>query len=526
MVNEARKPVLLVIRDGWGINEDPALQPYNAIVQAETPCSDELTKAWPTTRLAACGQDVGLPPGIMGNSEVGHQNIGAGRIVDQELVRIDKGFAGEGMLENPALKGAFGRVKETGGNLHLMGIVSDAGVHGMLEHLYSLLRLARTAGVERVFIHAITDGRDTPPTSGLGYIRQVETQCREIGLGEIASVCGRFWMMDRDKRWERVERGYNLLMGVEGEKAASAEAAVQHYYDHPMDQNRKGDEFVAPTWVVNAVGEPLATVSDGDAFIFYNYRGDRPREISYAFLRDDFDGFERKVRPDFFYATMTDYEKGLCPNVLFPKPPKMVNILGQVVADRGIPQFRSAETEKFPHVTFFFNDYREEPFPGEERGLVPSPKVSTYDQQPEMSAAGVTEVAEAAIRSGTFGLVVVNFANPDMVGHTGVLDAARQACEVTDACVATLLRAIDAMDGRAVITADHGNSDQMFVPETNSPHTAHTLNPVELVLYGRGLQNRSLRQEDTRLADIAPTLLELMELEIPDEMTGKSLLLS
>ena len=524
MGNETLKPVLLVIRDGWGINEDPALQPYNAIVQADTPCSDKLTSEWPTTRLAACGADVGLPEGIMGNSEVGHQNIGAGRIVDQELVRIDKGFAGDGMMENPALKAAFEKVKQSGGNLHLMGIVSDAGVHGMLDHLFALLRLSKAAGLNQVYIHAITDGRDTPPTSGLGYIEQVEAQCEAIGIGEIATVCGRFWMMDRDKRWERVELGYNMLMGVDAAKADNAKAAVQHYYDHPIDDNRKGDEFVSPTWIVDESGAPKATVSDGDAFIFYNYRGDRPREISYAFLYDDFDGFERKARQDFFYATMTEYEKGLCQNVLFPKPAKMANILGQVVADRGIPQFRSAETEKFPHVTFFFNDYREEPFDGEERGLVPSPKVPTYDQQPEMSAAGVTEKAETAVRSGKFGLIVVNFANPDMVGHTGVLEAAKQACEATDQGLATLLKAIDDMGGCALVTADHGNSDQMFVPDTGSPHTAHTLNPVELVLYGAGLHEKRLRQEDTRLADIAPTLLELMDIEVPEEMTGQSLL--
>ncbi len=462
----------------------------------------------------------------MGNSEVGHQNIGAGRIVDQELVRIDKGFAGGQLLENGVLQKAFSRAKDEGGCLHLMGLVSDAGVHAMLEHLYGLLELAKEAGVpnERVLIHAFTDGRDTPPFSGLGYIRQLEAKCAELGVGRIASVCGRFWVMDRDKRWERVEKAWNLLVGESAEKAGSAEAAIQHYYDHPLDDSRKGDEFVLPTWVVDDSGEPLGTISNGDAVLFFNFRGDRPREISYAFLHDDFDGFERKRRPEVFFATMTEYETGLCENVLFWKPPKMESILGGTLAELGIPQFRAAETEKFPHVTFFFNDYREAPFEREDREMVPSPKVPTYDLQPEMSAPGVTEAAERAILSGKYGLLVVNFANPDMVGHTGSMEAAVKACEATDAALQRLLDAIDVVEGRAVITADHGNSEQMYVPETGSAHTAHTLNRVELVVYGRGCRNLSLRQEDVRLGDIAPTLLQLMDLEVPRAMTGRSLL--
>ena len=521
-----RKPVLLVIRDGWGINADPKLAQWNAVKVARTPCSDRLSADWPRTTLAASGRDVGLPDGIMGNSEVGHQNIGAGRIVDQELVRIDKGFASGQLLENPTLQEAFSRARDGDGFLHLMGLVSDAGVHAMQEHLYGLLKLAKEAEVpgDRVLIHAFTDGRDTPPFSGLNYIRQLEAKCGELGVGRIASVCGRFWVMDRDKRWDRVEKAWNLLVGESAEKAGSAEAAIQHYYDHPLDDSRKGDEFVVPTWVVDEEGKPVGVISDGDAVLFFNFRGDRPREISYAFLRDSFDGFERKRRPAVFYATMTEYETGLCENVLFRKPPKMDSILGGYLAELGIPQFRSAETEKFPHVTFFFNDYREEPFEGEDREMVPSPKVPTYDLQPEMSAPGVTEAAEKAILSGKYGLLVVNFANPDMVGHTGSMEAAVKACEATDAALERLLAAIDRMGGRAVITADHGNSEQMFVPETESAHTAHTLNRVELVVYGKDCRDLELRQEDTRLGDIAPTLLQLMELEVPKAMTGRSLI--
>lgn len=525
MEDYGKPPVLLVIRDGWGINADASLDSWNAVKQAETPCADRLAAEWPTAPLAASGRDVGLPDGIMGNSEVGHQNIGAGRIVDQELVRIDKGLASPGMGERPELQAAFEQVK-AGGRLHFMGLVSDAGVHAMLEHLYALLELARQAGLppERVFIHAFTDGRDTPPHSGLGYIRAVEERCRELGMGRLASVCGRFWAMDRDKRWDRVERAWTMLRGLEAKRARSAEEAVQYYYDHPLDDSRKGDEFVVPTWVADEDGRPIGPIEDGDVVLFFNFRGDRPRELSYAFLRDDFDGFDRGKKPEVLYITMTEYETGLCEHVLFRKPPKMANILGAYVSELGIPQFRCAETEKFPHVTFFFNDYREEPFDGEEREMIPSPKVPTYDQQPEMSAEGVTEAAERAILGGRYGLLVVNFANPDMVGHTGSLEAAIKACAVTDRCVARLLEAIDRVEGRAIVTADHGNSDQMYDPNSGSPHTAHTLNPVEAVIYGRGCRELKLRQVDNRLGDIAPTLLDLMELPVPAEMTGRSLI--
>jgi 2,3-bisphosphoglycerate-independent phosphoglycerate mutase len=519
------KPVVLIIRDGWGENHDHSLDKWNAIRVANLPCSRSLSAKWPRTEIEACGLDVGLPKGIMGNSEVGHQNIGAGRIVDQEIVRIDKGFENNTVKDNPVVKAAFDREKR-GGAVHLFGLVSDAGVHAMLEHLYGLLTVAKDEGLKRVYVHCFTDGRDTPPTSGMGFVKQIHDKMKEIGVGEIASVSGRFWAMDRDNRWDRVQKAYDALTGRKIERTAkSAEEAVQFYYDNPLDNSRVGDEFIVPTVVVEKAGSPVALIKDGDSVIFFNFRGDRPREITHAFIDDDFKGFERGKKLDLYYATMTEYQKGLCPNIIFHKPAKMKNILGSYVADKGIPQFRCAETEKFAHVTFFFNDYREEPFPLEDRKLIPSPKeVATYDQKPEMSAYGVRDAAVAAILSRKYGLIVVNFANSDMVGHTGKLDAAVAAVQDVDSCLAEVLYAIDEVGGAAVITADHGNSDQMWVPETNAPHTSHTMNPVEVVVYGKGLEGRKMKSGG-RLADLAPTVLKLMGLAKPEEMTGESLLL-
>lgn len=519
------RPVVLVIRDGWGENHDSSLDKYNAVKLANTPVSDALSANWPRTELMACGLDVGLPEGVMGNSEVGHQNIGAGRIVDQEIVRIDKAIRTGSVNDNPIMQGAFTRVQQNGGALHLMGLVSDAGVHAMLEHLYGLIRLAKMAGLQKVFVHAFTDGRDTPPKSGMGYIKELEQQCAEIGLGQIASISGRFWAMDRDLRWERVQLAYDCLTGRKIERTAtSAEAAIQAYYDQPLDTSRVGDEFIVPTAIVDADNRPVGLVKDGDSVIFFNFRGDRPRELTRAFIDKTFDGFDRGSLLDLYYATMTNYQTGLCDKVIFQKPAKMKDILGTYVAAHGIAQFRTAETEKFPHVTFFFNDYREEPLPGEDRVLIPSPKeVATYDQKPEMSAFGIRDAACQAIRSGKYGLVVINFANADMVGHTGSQSAAIAACEAVDSCLKDVLEAADATGAAVVVTADHGNSDQMFVPETGSAHTAHTLNPVELVVYGKGCDQLKLAQGD-RLADIAPTLLQLMGLPQPEAMTGTALI--
>ncbi len=522
---DRRPPVVLIIRDGWGENHNSAHDAYNAVKLADTPCADRLTAGWPRTEIMACGLDVGLPEGVMGNSEVGHQNIGAGRIVDQEIVRINKGIAEGSIGESQTLRDAFQRASRPGAKLHLMGLVSDAGVHAMLDHLYGLVRLAAGAGLTEVYVHAFTDGRDTGPFSGKGFIEQAEAELARIGVGRIASVCGRYWSMDRDNRWDRVRRAYDCLTGRAIEaSAASAVEAVERYYADPESGSQKGDEFIPPTAVVDEAGRPLASIGDGDVVIFFNFRGDRPRELTRAFTEDNFEGFDRGAKPDLFYATMTEYQKGLCPNVIFHKPPKMKDILGGYVADLGIPQFRCAETEKFPHVTFFFNDYREEPFEGEDRALIPSPQeVATYDQKPEMSAIGVRDASLEAIRSGRYGLVVINFANADMVGHTGVLAAAIKACETVDACVADLLEAIDEAGGKALITADHGNSDQLVDPYTGGAHTAHTLNPVEVVLYGEGCRGLRLKP-DGRLGDIAPTLLRMMDLPQPASMTGDCLI--
>jgi 2,3-bisphosphoglycerate-independent phosphoglycerate mutase len=524
-----RTPVLLIIRDGWGKNPDASQDATNAVACAHKPCDDQLHARYPHTLIRASGLDVGLPEGVMGNSEVGHENIGAGRIVDQELVRLNKLFSDRKLVSNPVWRAVVERVKtRPGARLHLMGIVSDAGVHGMLEHLYGILRVAKDEGLRasQVFIHAFTDGRDTPPASGLGYVKQVDEQCRAIGIGAIASVCGRFWAMDRDNRWERVSRAYDMLTGRKADASApSAAAAIQAYYDRPLNDSQKGDEFVPPTWITGNNGKPLATIRDGDAVLFYNYRGDRPRELTKAFVIDGFDAFDRGPKLDLYYATMTEYESGLPVNVISPKPEPLKNILGRVVSDAGIGQFRCAETEKNPHVTFFFNNYRKEPFPGEVRACPPSPKVPTYDLQPEMSAGEVTRLAKEAILSGKYGLLVVNFANPDMVGHTGSLPATIKAVEATDRGVGELLAALERVNGRAVICADHGNAEQMWDPTVNGPHTAHTLNPVEVFVVGAGFTaGQTKMRAGGRLADIAPTILALMGLPKPAEMTGESLI--
>jgi 2,3-bisphosphoglycerate-independent phosphoglycerate mutase len=529
-MSTSSSPVLLVIRDGWGKNPHPEQNNKNAVSLANKPVDDMLHAKYPVASIAASGLDVGLPDGVMGNSEVGHENIGAGRIVDQELVRLNKLFSEKKLGSNATWKGIIDRVKTKNSRLHLMGIVSDAGVHGMLEHLYGILRQAKAEGLQQdeVFIHAFTDGRDTAPSSGVRYVKQVDDQCKKIGMGKIASVCGRFWSMDRDNRWERVVKAYDLLTGKKAEATApDAVRAVQNYYDHPFNESQKGDEFIVPTWIVDEEGKPLASIADGDAVLFYNYRGDRPREITKAFVMDDFKGFDRGKKLDLYYATMTEYEAGLPVHIVSPKPEKLEHILGEVVSSAGIKQFRCAETEKNPHVTFFFNNYKAEPFLGEDRACPSSPKVATYDLQPEMSASSVTDLAKAAILSGKYGLIVVNFANPDMVGHTGSLEATIKAVETTDHGVGELLKALSQVNGKAVICADHGNCEQMWDYENNAPHTSHTLNLVEVFVVGEGfIAGKTKMREGGRLADIAPTVLSLMGLSKPKEMTGECLFYS
>ena len=525
-MNGVRRPVILVIRDGWGENHDSSLDKYNAIKLANAPFCKSLSAKYPRTEISACGLAVGLPDGIMGNSEVGHQNIGAGRVVDQEIVRIDKGFKSGAILESPVLKKVF-QTMDKGGALHLFGLCSDAGVHSMLRHLYWLFEICGKKGYKKVYLHAFTDGRDTPSESGLGFIKQVEEKMAEYGTGCVASVIGRYWAMDRDKRWDRVEKAYDCLVGAGTVCAVSKpEDAFTNYYAHPAQDNMKGDEFIPPTWIEKD-GKPIGRVCDGDAVIFFNFRSDRPREMTAAFVEDNFEGFARKIHPKVFFATMTEYKEGLCPNILFPKPPKMVNILGSYISSLGLAQLRCAETEKYAHVTFFFNDGRDEPFPGEDRILIDSPRdVQTYDQKPEMSEPGVADAVAHAVEENKYALIVVNFANGDMVGHTGNLPAAIKAIEAVDRGVKEIAEAADKTGAAMVITADHGNSDQLFDPKSNSAHTRHTMNPVEVVIYGKGLEGLKLRQEGGNLGDIAPTILQLMGLKVPQEMTGKSLIVS
>ena len=533
---------MLIVRDGWGENPNPQHDAFNAVKLAKTPVAHRLMQTCPTTLIRTSGEDVGLPEGTMGNSEVGHQNIGAGRIVDQESVAITKACRA-GLATNSVLAPAIQRAASGPGRVHLMGICSDAGVHGQLSHLEALVKLCAQCGLppERVCVHLFTDGRDTGPFTGLGYVQQVEAMLRAAGTGRIASVIGRYWAMDRDNRWERVQRAYNCLTG-RGSSArfASAQLAVQAHYDTPANPKMAGDEFVPPCVVASDEGTAVRSrVTSGDTVIFYNYRGDRPREISAAFVFPDAEwaavkpspdsganGFDRGPRLNLTYITMTAYWEELAPHVqvAFPKPPKMKDILGATISGLGLTQFRCAETEKFPHVTFFFNDYRDEPFEGERREIIQSPKVATYDMQPEMSAAGVRDaVLRRLAAPDCEPLIVVNFANGDMVGHTGSLQAAIRACEVVDECVGEIADAALARGGSLIVTADHGNAEQMFDPATGSPHTAHTTYDVPLIVVGRTFAGRTLRTGG-RLGDIAPTLLDMMGLPKPAPMEGRSLL--
>ena len=524
-----KRPLVIIVRDGWGSNPYPEWNHANAVYLAKHPTDDRLMREYPHVLIHTSGFDVGLPEGTMGNSEVGHQNIGAGRIVDQESVRITKEIRDGHFFDNAELNAAVTNCLEKGSNLHLFGIVSDAGVHGLLEHLYGCLILCKRRGLTRVFLHAFTDGRDTPPNSGLGYIRQIEARMAEIGVGRIATVSGRFWAMDRDSRWPRVERAYRAIVFGDGPVFRSAEEAVAYYYAHPAEPGMSGDEFVTPSVISDDGRTPRATVKDRDSIIFYNYRGDRPRELTKAFVLPDFTGFDRGKKLGAYYVTMTAYEQGLPVHVAYPKPPKMTNILGGLISNKGMKQFRCAETEKYPHVTFFFNDYRDPPFPGEDRAIIPSPRtcpdgspLTTYDQKPEMSAYEVCDDVVKRIESNAYDLIVVNFANGDMVGHTGVLAAAIKAVETVDVCVGRIIDALQKVGGVAIVTADHGNCEQMIDPTTGGPHTAHTTYDVEMIVYDDRYKGSKLH-EDGRLADVAPTALKMMGLPQPIEMTGRAL---
>lgn len=533
MTSLRRRPVVLIVRDGWGRNPDPRWNDSNAIYLAETPVDARLSAEYPSVLIATSGEDVGLPDGVMGNSEVGHQNIGAGRIVDQEVMRITRAIRDESFFSNPVVNASIDHVKRSGGRLHILGLMSDGRVHSDLQHAVAMINLARRHALvgDRLAIHAITDGRDTSPRSGLKFVGQLEDKCKATGVGVIASVIGRFYAMDRDLRWERVRSAYDMLTKGSPRTATSSAQAIQYYYDHPTDSNRDGDEFIEATSIVPEGGSPI-TIASGDAVIFINYRGDRTREITKAFTYTDAEwndisggGFDRgKKIDDLYFATMTGYETGLPVHVIFEKQARMPNILGEVISANGLKQFRCAETEKYPHVTFFFNDYRDDPFEGESWGMAASPRdVSTYDQKPEMSASGITELVLDQLAKGENDVYIINFANGDMVGHTGVLEAAIRGVEKVDACVGQIVEATLAAGGSLVITADHGNCEQMIDPVTGGPHTAHTTYTVPLIVVDPDAKGKTLRTGG-RLADIAPTMLKLMGIEKPDEMTGESLL--
>lgn len=503
--------VLLCIMDGWGISKNHP--EFDATKLSHPVHVDKLEKEYPTISIHADGEYVGLPEGQMGNSEVGHLNLGAGRIVYQDLSRINRAIKDGSFFKNERFLKAINHAKENDSALHVFGLVSTGGVHSSLDHLLALIKMAAENGLKKVYVHAFLDGRDTPPQSACNYIQPVEDELKKYGLPPVATIIGRYYIMDRDNRWERVEKGYNALLFGEGEKAETACEGVKASY-----ARGDNDEFVLPT----VIGGEESRIHDNDAIIFFNYRPDRAREISKALNFSDFDGFERKkVLKNLCYITMTSYNEDFTFPVAFPKE-HLVNILGDVLEANGVKQFRTAETEKYAHVTFFFNGGIDEPQPHETRVLVPSPKVATYDMQPEMSAPEVCENVLKAIENPEYGFILVNFANPDMVGHTGVLEAAEKACKVVDECVGKIAEKCKENNVTMVLTADHGNAEVMVDEKTGKPQTAHTTNEVPLVIIN-GPKDIQLK-EDGALCNVAPTILQLMGIKKPDEMDCDSLI--
>ncbi|MBY0759369.1 MULTISPECIES: 2,3-bisphosphoglycerate-independent phosphoglycerate mutase [Sellimonas] len=509
-----KKPTVLMILDGYGLNDKAE---GNAVAEAKTPVMDKLMAECPFVKGNASGMAVGLPDGQMGNSEVGHLNMGAGRIVYQDLTKITKAIQDGDFFENDALLAACANVKEHDSALHMFGLVSDGGVHSHNTHIYGLLELAKRQGISKVYVHCFLDGRDTPPASGKDYVQELSDKMKEIGVGEVASVMGRYYAMDRDNRWDRVELAYKALVKGEGNTAASGVEAVQNSYD-----DGKTDEFVIPAVVVKD-GKPVATIKDNDSVIFFNFRPDRAREITRVFCADDFDGFDRGERIKTTYVCFTEYDVTIPNKLIAFHKTEITNTFGEFLAANNMTQARIAETEKYAHVTFFFNGGVEEPNKGEDRILVKSPKVATYDLKPEMSAYEVCDKLVEAIKSGKYDVIIINFANPDMVGHTGVEAAAIKAIEAVDECVGKTVDAIKEVDGQMFICADHGNAEQLIDEETGEPFTAHTTNQVPFIIVNAD-PSYGLR-ENGCLADIAPTLIEMMGMEQPKEMTGKSLLI-
>ncbi len=510
MTNRPR-PVVLTIMDGWGYSEEAE---NNAILAARTPNWDRLWGKYAHGLVNTSGIVVGLPQGQMGNSEVGHLNLGAGRVVYQDYTRVTEAIADGSFEENPALLSAIEKVRASGGAVHVMGLLSPGGVHSHEAHIHALIRMLAHQGVGDVFVHAMLDGRDMPPRSAGPSVERMQRVCDEAGTGRIASLCGRYYAMDRDKRWDRVQKAWDMY--VHGKAARTFDSALKALAGaYELDES---DEFVQPTLITDATGA-VATIKDGDAIIFMNYRADRAREISHAFVDEEFDGFERGKRPALVdFVSLTQYEKGLATNAAFP-PVALTNTLGAYISELGLKQLRIAETEKYAHVTFFFNGGEEAPSPGEDRILIPSPRVATYDLQPQMSAPEMTDKLVAAIRSDKYDLIISNYANADMVGHSGDFAATVKAIEALDACIGRVADTLVEVGGELLVTADHGNAEQMSDPATGQVHTAHTTNPVPLLYVGRAASVAS----DGALADIAPTLLALMGLEQPAEMTGRSL---
>lgn len=511
-----KKPIsALIIMDGFGINPD---ERYNAITKAGTPTLDALCAKYPHTQIGASGMDVGLPDGQMGNSEVGHLNIGAGRIVYQELTRVTKDINDGDFFKKPELIKAMENAKKPGQALHLMGLLSDGGVHSHNTHLYALLEMAKRYDVQNVYVHCFMDGRDVPPSSGLGFIKALEAEIAKIGVGKIATVMGRFWAMDRDNIWDRVMKAYDAMVLGEGVSASSAEQAMTQSYE-----KGETDEFVMPTIVMEG-GKPTGMIAQGDSVMCFNFRPDRARQITRPFIQSDFNGFERKggYQP-VLYVSLTQYDETFTGIEVVNKPNTLDNTLGEYISSLGMKQLRIAETQKYAHVTFFFNGGVEHPNANEDRALIDSPKIATFDMKPEMSAIGVTHEAVKRIESGEYDVMILNYANCDMVGHTGVMEAAELAVKTVDDCVGSLIRAIQNVGGRAIITADHGNADQMVDPVSGEVFTAHTTNPVPVIIVDDAKIGSQLR-DGGRLCDLAPTLLDLMNIEKPAQMTGESLI--
>ena len=512
-MTQARKPLMLTILDGWGYKES---KEGNAILAARTPNLNRLQKEYPSCFLEASGEAVGLPEGQMGNSEVGHLNIGAGRIVYQDLTRINLSIKNGDFFENPAFLDAISNVKAHSSSLHLMGLTSYGGVHSHMTHLYSLIKLAQEKGLEKVYIHAFLDGRDVSPKAALEDIKELTTYCRENGKAKIATVSGRYYAMDRDKRWERTKLAYDAItLGIAPFTASDPVDAVSEAYSRG-----ETDEFVKPTVVTDDNGQPIATIKDNDSVIFFNFRPDRARQLTWAFVKKDFEGFHREVHPHVYFVCMAQYDETLDLPIAYP-PEELENMLGEVLSKHGLTQLRIAETEKYAHVTFFLNGGVERCYQGEDRCLIPSPKIATYDLKPEMSAYEVTDEVIKRIESGKYDVIILNFANMDMVGHTGIFEAAVVAVEAVDNCVGRIVEVLTRAGGVTIITADHGNAEQMENSKTGEPHTAHTSNLIKCIYVGNG-EVKALK--NGKLCDIAPTMLELLRIRKPEEMTGESLI--